>query len=78
VCVDCRHQFGSVIDGIPVYSDAFDKEDFFDKQAAERLSIRYADYSRQSFEESLRKTELWEMDDVNKLVGITKKFWWEP
>ncbi|HJN22441.1 MAG TPA: hypothetical protein QF509_00755, partial [Rhodospirillales bacterium] len=65
-------------DGIIVFDDAVDKENFFEKQAIARLSEKYRGFDRDAFLESLKKTELSEMDEANKAVGITKKFWWEP
>ncbi len=65
-------------DGVIVFDDAVDKENFFEKQAIARLSEKYRGFDRDAFLESLKKTELSEMDEANKAVGITKKFWWEP
>ena len=78
VCRTCDTAFASVEDGIVVFDDAVDKENFFEKQAIARMSEKYRCFDRAAFLESLKKTELSEMDEVNKAVGITRKFWWEP
>ncbi len=78
VCRTCDTAFASVEDGIVVFDDAVDKENFFEKQAIARMSERYRCFDRAAFLESLKKTELSEMGEVNKAVGITRKFWWEP
>ena len=75
--------FGVIEDGIDVFDVAIDEEDIFDNLAPwsyspdSRLTAEYRKYSRSDFLSSLEQTVLWEMDVVNKKVGITKKFWWE-
>ncbi|EME67953.1 methyltransferase [Paramagnetospirillum caucaseum] len=76
-CSACGTDLGTVDDGLIVFNGCHDKFSFFEKQAVERLDENYADYNRAAFLDDLKKTDLWEMDEGNKRVGITKKFWWE-
>jgi len=77
-CLSCHEVFGIVEEDIAVFDGAVDKEDFFDKQAVERLSRKYEGFDRETFLDSIKRRTLWEMDEVNKKVGIAQKLWWEP
>ena len=68
LCKECKN---------PLKTDR-DKVGFFDKQAIERLAERYENFTYEAFRESLKMRELFQMDLLNKKVGIAKKFWWEP
>jgi SAM-dependent methyltransferase len=78
VCEACGTAFASIEENIAVFFDTANKMDFFDKQVIERLSEKCRGFDRAAFLDSLNKTEFWEMDALNKEVGITMKFWWEP
>ena len=77
VCSSCHSEFGIVENGVPVFDGAEDKESFFDKRAVERLAAKYEKFNRPAFLGSLEQVALWDMDELNKSVGITQKFWWE-
>ena len=76
-CESCEKSFGVVNDGVPVFENAVNHEDFFDKMVVERLVALYEGYDQEAFKDALKRTALWEMDAVNKKVGIARKFWWE-
>jgi SAM-dependent methyltransferase len=76
-CVACGVTHGTMQGDIIVFDNCHDKYSFFEKQAVERLDRYYAGYNREKFLDDLQKTVLWQMDEGNKRVGITRKFWWE-
>ena len=78
VCPCCGAGQASLKDGLVQFDGYTDHENFFEKQALDRLDSYYADYSPERFRADLRKVDLWEMDWPNKRVGIARKFWWEP
>ncbi len=78
VCQSCDSEFASTDSGMVCFDGCVDNESFFEKQALERLTQFYQDYSPERFLEVLSRAHLWEMDWPNKRVGITQKFWWEP
>jgi len=77
LCRECSHLYGFIRNDTLIFHETSDKVGFFDKQATSRLSEKYLDYSYKKFKDSLDSTELYNMDLLNKKVGITKKFWWE-
>ena len=76
-CRDCKKNVAKLVDGIIVFNDAADKFNFFEKKALEVLNKKYLDYNREHFLRDLNIKNLWEMDDQNKCVGITRKLWWK-
>ena len=77
ICKSCNFINAIVENGVVVYSGCEQKTDFFDKQSVEKLSKKYDSYNKEQFEADLSKTNLLSMDNLNKKVGITQKFWWE-
>ena len=76
-CRSCGERIAAVEDGITVFNDATDKLHFFEKKVVDVLEDKYASYGREEFLEGLELKDLWEMDEQNKLVGVTRKLWWE-
>ena len=76
-CMKCGARHGAMQDDLLTFDDCLDKHSFFEKQAVERLDRYYVGYDRSAFLDDLTKTVLWQMDERNKRVGITRKFWWE-
>ena len=76
-CKNCNKEQGFIEEGIPVFHGSKDHVGFFDKQATQRLAEKYAQFTYDTFIETLKKTKLYEMDFWNKKVGIAEKFWWE-
>lgn len=77
VCNKCDCEWGHTEEDLVVFEGCVDKAGFFDKQAIERLGKQYNDYSYEQFKDSIERSELYEMDVVNKKVGIARKRWWE-
>lgn len=78
VCATCGDSGARQMDeGLIFFDRCQDTHNFFEKQALEQLDRFYQDYDDQRFEDCLGRQELWEMDEANRHVGITKKFWWE-
>ncbi len=78
VCATCGDSGARQMDeGLIFFDRCQDTHNFFEKQALEQLDRFYQDYDDQRFEACLGRRELWEMDEANRHVGITKKFWWE-
>lgn len=76
-CANCGKNVATQEGEITVFSDAVDKFNFFEKQIADVLEKKYDDYNREDFLDALKLRDFWEMDDRNKCVGVTRKFWWE-
>lgn len=77
VCCKCDCALGYLEEDLVVFEGCVDKAGFFDKQALERLGTPYDNYSYEQFKESIERSELYEMDVMNKKVGIARKRWWE-
>lgn len=76
-CASCGSRYGVMDGGLMVFDGCLDKHNFFEKQAIERLNRYYEGYDEAAFRADLEKSELWQMDERNKRVGITRKKWWE-
>lgn len=77
ICKKCKKTFATIRQDVIIFYECIEKTGFFEKQAVERLSEKYLAYTYQDFKESLNKRELFNMDFLNKKVGITRKLWWE-
>ena len=77
ICNDCNIIYATVNQDIIIFNGCVDKTDFFEKQSADKLSKNYLNYSYDDFLESLNKRELFNMDLLNKKIGITRKLWWQ-
>ena len=77
VCSKCDLVNAYIENGIIVYNGCQQKTDFFDKQSVEKLGMKYSNYNLENFRSDLAKTNLSNMDNLNKKVGITTKYWWE-
>ena len=77
ICKKCNKTFARIRQDVIIFYDCLEKTGFFEKQAVERLSEKYSAYTYEDFKNSLNKRELYNMDLLNKKVGITRKLWWE-
>jgi SAM-dependent methyltransferase len=77
VCSKCDLVNAYIENEIIVYNGCQQKTDFFDKQSVEKLGMKYSNYDLEHFRSDLDKKDLSNMDNLNKKVGITTKFWWE-
>ena len=76
-CEGCNITNAVIENGVVVFSGCEQKTDFFDKQSVEKLGMKYSNYDLENFRSDLDKIDLSNMDNLNKKVGITTKFWWE-
>ncbi|MBF0102473.1 MAG: class I SAM-dependent methyltransferase [Desulfobacterales bacterium] len=76
-CEICNKEYADIETECICFDNCIDEKGFFTKQGIEWIPEQYNNYTRQVFLESLAKREYWEMDEKNKLVGITRKLWWE-
>jgi SAM-dependent methyltransferase len=77
ICRNCNKVHGTINQDVIIFNGCIEKTDFFEKQSAVKLSEKYINYSYDDFLQSLNKRELFNMDLLNKKIGITKKLWWE-
>ena len=77
VCSKCDLVNAYIENEIIVYNGCQQETDFFDKQSVEKLGMKYSNYDLEHFRSDLDKKDLSNMDNLNKKVGITTKFWWE-
>lgn len=77
LCHNCNIIYGTFNHNVLIFNGCIEKTDFFEKQSALKLSKNYLNYSYDDFLNSLDKRELFNMDILNKKIGITRKFWWE-
>lgn len=77
ICHNCKKVYATFKQDVIIFNGCIEKTDFFEKQSAIKLSKKYLNYSYDDFLNSLNKRELFNMDLLNKKIGITRKFWWE-
>ena len=77
ICNTCKSIPAIVKNNIIVYKGFDQKTDFFDKRAINILGQMYSTYTHNTFIDDLNKSNLNNIDLLNKKVGITTKFWWE-
>lgn len=77
ICANCNKVYATINQDVIIFDGCIEKTDFFEKQSAIKLSRNYLNYSYDDFIRSLNNRELFNMDLLNKKIGITRKLWWE-
>jgi len=76
VCVKCNQNIARIEDGISIFSGCDGKSSFFGERSTNWLA-NDPDLNRDAVLESFHRRELWNMDKLNRKLGVAKKCWWE-